>query len=147
MHADKRNFTYRVHKDHRNPGNRWNFNFRHGNILKIWAKIEGPVILSLSEKLGQNHAQSVNSYFKICNNSFVRVMADMPTLPAYPGVYWIWHKNLPVTGTGHPNPGFWNLAHLSQSSKMFSVHIMFSHWYFRTSGLKISKVDTLASKT
>ena len=50
---------------------------------KSGQKIEGPVILPLSEKLGQNRAQSVNSYFKICNNSFVRVMADTPTLPAY----------------------------------------------------------------
>lgn len=58
-------------------------------------------------------------------------MADTPTLPAYPGVYWIWYKNLPVSGTGHPPPGFWNLAHLSQSSKMFSIiHIMFSALVF-----------------
>ena len=80
----------------------------------------------LSEKLGQNRAQSVNLYFKICNNSFEKVMADIPALPAYPGVYWVWHKNLPVSGTGHPTLGFWNFAHFSQSSKMFSIHIMFS---------------------
>ena len=97
---------------------------------KSGQKIEGPVILPLSEKLGQNRAQSVNSYFKICNNSFVRVMADTPTPPAYPGVYWIWLKNLPVSGTGHPTPGFCNLAHLSQSSKMLSIHIMFSALVF-----------------
>ena len=57
-------------------------------------------------------------------------MADTPNLPAYPGVYRIWHKNLPVSGTAHPTPGFWNLAHLSQSSKMFSIHIMFSALVF-----------------
>ena len=52
-------------------------------FLKSGQKIEGPVILALSEKLGQNHAQSVNLYFKMCNNSFVMVMADIPTVPAY----------------------------------------------------------------
>ena len=72
-------------------------------------------------------------------------MADIPTLPAYPGAYWFWHKNLPVCGTGHPTPGFWNFAHFSQSSKMFSIHIIFLQ-YFRTSGLKISKVGALTSK-
>ena len=52
-------------------------------FLKSGQKIEGPVILVLSEKLGQNHAQSVNLYFKMCNNSFVKVMVDIPTVPAY----------------------------------------------------------------
>ena len=74
-------------------------------------------------------------------------MADTPTPPAYPGVYWIWHKNLPVSGTGHPTPGFWNLAHLSQVKKCCQFILCFLHWYFCTSGLKISKVDTLALKT
>lgn len=115
MYSDKRNFIYRVHKDHRNPG----------NISKLWAKNRGPVILVLSEKLRQNHAQSVNLFFNI-GNSFLKVMADIPTLPAYPGAYWFWHKNLPVCGTGQPTPGFWNFAHFSQSWKMFSIHIMFS---------------------
>ena len=31
-------------------------------FLKSGQKIEGPVILALSEKLGQNHAQSVNFF-------------------------------------------------------------------------------------
>ena len=53
MYSDKRNFIYRVHKDHRNPG----------NISKLWAKNRGPVILVLSEKLRQNHAQSVFFFF------------------------------------------------------------------------------------
>ena len=34
-------------------------------FLKSGQKIEGPVILVLSEKLGQNHAQSVNFPWKL----------------------------------------------------------------------------------
>lgn len=145
MCSDKRNFIYRVRKDHRNPGNRWNVNFRHGNIFKIWPKIEGPVILVLSEKLGQNHAQSVNLYLKL--NSFCKGIGSYTNSPSLYRILLDLAQKSPCLQHRSPNPWILDLpAHFSQSSNMFSVYIMFSAQYFGSSGLKISKVDTLALK-
>ena len=135
MCSDKRNFIYRVHKDHRNPGNRWNVNFRHGNIFKIWAKNRRPCYTCVVWEIGAKSCTVCQFFLKL--NSFLKVLAHIPTLPAYTGFFWIWHKNLPVFSTGHPT---------QTCSNMSSVYIMFSAQYFGSSGLKISKVDTLVLK-
>ena len=99
----------------------------------------------LSEKLGQNHAQSVNLYFKL--NSFCKGIGSYTNSPSLYRILQDLAQKSPCLQHRSPNPWILDLpAHFSQSSNMFSVYIMFSAQYFGSSGLKISKVDTLALK-
>lgn len=114
-------------------------------FLKSGQKIEGPVILVLSEKLGQNHAQSVNLYFKL--NSFCKGIGSYTNSPSLYRILLDLAQKSPCLQHRSPNPWILDLpVHFSQSSNMFSGYIMFSAQYFGSSGLKISKVDTLALK-
>ena len=124
MCSDKRNFIYRVHKDHRNPGNRWNVNFRHGNIFKIWAKNRRPRYTCVVWEIGAKSCTVCQFFLKL--NSFLKVLAHIPTLPAYTGFFWIWHKNLPVFSTGHPTPDFGpSSAFFPKFKHVFSLYYVF----------------------